>query len=103
MSRHTFAGRAGETVALGWDRPLQTFFVHVSKPHPTMIGESMLLDWVGTDTGELPTAAEAIDIAATYADLPSTIGATLETDRLKTLATFDGPAQLAAKPFLRRP
>lgn len=102
MSRHIFAGRSGETVAVGWDRPLRTFFVQVTVPHPTEAGESEMLDWVGTDIGELPTASEAIDIAKTYADLPETIGAKLETDRLKTVATFDGPAQVAARPFLNR-
>ena len=107
MSRHTFAGRAGETIAIGWDRPLRTFFVQVSTPHPTKAGESKMLDWVGTDIDELATAAEAIAIARTYTDLPDTLGATLETDRLKTVATPDGPAQFAARPFsqaiLKRP
>lgn len=102
MSRHTFAGRAGTTVAIGWDRPLRTFFVQVSKPHPTKAGESKMLKWAGTDIDELATAAEAIAIAKTYADLPDTLGATLETDRLKTVATSDGPAQIAARPFLKR-
>lgn len=34
MSRHTFAGHAGTTVAVGWDRPLGTFFVQVSLSSP---------------------------------------------------------------------
>lgn len=101
MSRHTFAGRSGETVAIGWDRPLRTFFVQVTVPHPTEAGESKMLDWVGTDDGELATAAEAIDIAKTYADLPATLGATLETDRMKTLGRTDGPAQIATRRFRR--
>lgn len=34
MSRHQFPGLDGmSTVAIGWDRPLQTFFVHVLRPH----------------------------------------------------------------------
>jgi hypothetical protein len=102
MSRHTFAGRAGTIVAIGWDRPLRTFFVQVSKPHPTKVGASRMLEWAGTYVGELTTAASAIDIARAYADLPDTLGATLETDRLKTVATPDGAAQIAARPFLKR-
>jgi len=101
MSRHTFAGRAGTTVAIGWDRPLQTFFVQVTKPDPTDEDETVMVVWSGTDRAELPTAADALAIAASYADLPETLGATLETDRLKTVATFDGPAQRAVRPFLK--
>ena len=101
MSRHSFAGRSGETVAIGWDRPLRTFFVQVSMPHPTKAGESKMLDWVGAEEGELTTAAEAIEIAKTYADLPDTLAATLETDRMKTLGQSDGPAQIAARRFRR--
>jgi len=102
MSRHTFAGKAGTTVAIGWDRPLATFFVQVLRPHRTMKGEDETVEWQGTEPGELPTAAAAIAVAAPYADLPETLGATLETDRLKTVATSDGPAQIAARPFLKR-
>ena len=63
MSRHTFAGRAGTTVAISWDRPLASFFVQVTKPHPEEEGETDMLVWLGTS---------------------------------------DGPAQIAARPFLRR-
>ena len=102
MSRHTFTGNAGTTVAIGWDRPLGSFFIQVIRPHPTMEGEDEMVEWQGTEPGELPTAAAAIAIGAPYADLPDTLGATLETDRMKTLGSFDGPAQRAARPFLYR-
>jgi len=39
MSRHTFAGDAGVSVAIGWDRPLDTFYVQVSRPDPEEEGE----------------------------------------------------------------
>lgn len=101
MSRHTFAGKAGATsVALGWDRPLATFFVQVFGPDPEDHGEETTILWEGTVPGELPTAAAAIGLAAPYADLPETLGATLETDRLRTVATPDGQEQVAAKRFL---
>ena len=103
MSRHTFTGNAGTTVAIGWDRPLLTFFVQVLRPHPTMEGEDDMVEWQGTEPDELPTAASAIEIAARYASLPDDLGATLETDRLKTLGSTDGPAQRAVRPFLYRP
>ena len=102
MSRHTFTGNAGTTVAIGWDRPLLTFFVQVLRPHPTMEGEDDMVEWQGTEPDELPTAASAIEIAARYADLPEDLGAKLETDRLKTLGTANGPAQRAVRPFQYR-
>jgi hypothetical protein len=102
MSRHTFTGNAGITVAIGWDRPLATFFVQVLRPHPNMKREDETVEWQGTESDKLPTAAAAIEIAARYADLPETLGADLETDRLKTLGTVDGPAQRAVRSFLYR-
>ncbi|TCP97493.1 hypothetical protein C8J46_106116 [Sphingomonas sp. PP-F2F-A104-K0414] len=99
MSRHTYTGNAGTTVAIGWDRPLATFFVQVLRPHLTLKGEDDMVEWQGTEPDELPTAAAAIEIAARYADLPEDLGAKLETDRLKTLGTADGPAQRAVRPF----
>ena len=96
MSRHDFPGRdLGTTGTIGWDRPLATFFVHVF-----LVEIEVELIWRGTYPGELPTAAAAIAIAAQHADLPATLGAELETDRLRTLAEADGPAQQACKPFL---
>lgn len=102
MSRHTFPGKGGASeVAIGWDRPLATFFVQVFRPDPLEAGEETAFIWVGTDIGELPTAAAAISIAAPHADLPGTLGATLETDRLKTVAASDGPAQTIIKRLFR--
>lgn len=97
MSRHTFAGHAGTTVAIGWDRPLATFFVQVLRPHSTMKGEEETVEWQGTEPNELATADAAIKVAARYADVPEGIAAALETDRLKTLGQSDGKAQIAAK------
>lgn len=104
MSRHDFPGTNGATsVAIGWDRPLDTFFVQVLGPHPELDGEETTFLWEGTAPGELRTAAEAIRIASAHAILPADLGATLETDRLKTVATRDGAAQIAVKPFLSDP
>lgn len=101
MSRHTFEGHAGKTIAVGWDRPLGTFYVHVTRPHPRLQGEDETVEWRGTDDGELPTAASAIAVASFYGDLPADLGATLEMDRMKTLGQKDGPAQNAARQFRR--
>jgi hypothetical protein len=64
-----------------------------------MRGEDDMVEWQGTEPNELPTASSAIEIAARYANLPDDLGATLETDRLKTLGSTDGPAQRAVRPF----
>lgn len=96
MSRHDFPGKdLASTVTLGWDRPLGTFFVQVFLEEV----EHELV-WRGTFPGELSSAAAAIAIAAPYANLPVTLGAILETDRLRALGGIDGPAQIAVRPFL---
>ena len=97
MSRHEFAGKAGATrVVLGWDRPLDTFFVQVFRPDSTDEEDSSLI-WFGIAPGELATAASAIALARPYANLPDEIAAILETDRLRTLGISDGERQIAAK------
>lgn len=103
MSRHVFPGHTGATsVALGWDRPLTTFFVQVFRPDPEENGEEMSFIWKGTAPGELPSPAAAIEIARPWATLPDDIARTLELDRLKTSATGDGVAQVAAKRWVQR-
>lgn len=104
MSRYDFTGKAGATtVSLGWDRPLATFFVQVFRPDPEADGEEHAFIWQGSMPGELPKAADAIRLAEPYAHLPPDLGATLETDRLKTLGQQDGKAQRAAKRWLIDP
>jgi hypothetical protein len=101
MSRHVFPGHSGATsVALGWDRPLESFYVQVFRPDPDDEGEEASFIWKGTDIGELPTPASAIAIAAPWATLPDDIARTLELDRLKTSAKGDGIAQVAAKRWI---
>lgn len=97
MSRHTFVGPAGVSVAIGWDRPLETFYVQVSRPDPEDPSERDTFVWKGLAPGELPTAAAAIAIATPHAALPTDLGATLETDRLKTLGLSDGEYQAEVK------
>lgn len=48
MSRHTFPGHAGQTVNIGWDRPLVTFFVQITRSHSTLEGEDQIVEWQGT-------------------------------------------------------
>ncbi len=101
MSRHVFPGHTGATsVALGWDRPRNTFFVQVFRPDPDEEGEETSFIWKGTAIGELSSPAAAIEIARPWATLPDDIGRTLELDRLKTSATGGGLAQATAKRWI---
>ena len=88
------------SIAIGWDRPLASFFVTVFGPRDAD-GEDVIVEWQGTAHDELPTAAAAIAVAARYATIPDGLSATLETDRLKTLATPDGAEQVRTRRFLR--
>ncbi len=102
MSRHVFPGHTGATsVALGWDRPMSSFFVQVFRPDPEENGEEMSFIWKGTAPGELSSPSAAIEIARPWANLPDDLGRTLELDRLKTSATGDGLAQVASKRWIR--
>lgn len=103
MSRHVFTGLRGHTrIAIGWDRPLETFFVHVTRQHPRNRGEEQTLFWKGTAMRELTTAAAAIATAQPWALLPTDLGITLETDRLRTLGISDGEHQAAMMRRLSR-
>lgn len=80
---------------VGWDRPLQTFFAQVFERDAE--GHEDAFVWKGTLPGELPTPRSALDILEPWCDIPDELSPALETDRLLTLATKDGPAQSAAK------
>lgn len=98
MSRHVFPGHTGATsVAIGYDRPLETFFVQVFRPHATLDGEEDAFIWRGGNLRELRTAAAAIEIARPWTTLPPDFAMTLETDRMKTSGTPDGEAQRVIK------
>ena len=98
MSRHDFPGRNGASeLVIGWDRPLQTFFIQALRPHRHLDGESETIAWHGTSPREIATAREAVTIASRWADLPGDIAIILETDRLKTLGQSDGEHQAAMK------
>lgn len=103
MSRHIvplrFGVEATEAV-IGWDRPLQTFFVQVFRDNGDGEGEAFI--WGGTEFGEIETPEAAIRFLEPYCDVPKGLSATLQIERMKTLADHDGPAQEDAKAFLAR-
>jgi hypothetical protein len=107
MSRHEVPAKPANPKVIrgtvGWDRPLQTFFAQVfALSDEEGEGEEAIV-WVGSFPGELPTAAAALAVIAPYCEIPDGLAATLETDKLKTLAQVDGPAQRTGKLGLRYP
>ena len=68
MSRHDFTGIEPDiSVSIGWDRPLNSFFVQVLRRHPHLDGEDDTIVWHGTEPGELKSASDAIAIASRWA------------------------------------
>ncbi|WP_404478675.1 hypothetical protein [Novosphingobium sp. BL-52-GroH] len=103
MSRYEFPAKEGlSTLVIGWDRPLNTFFVQVFGPAPVAGADPVEVEWQGTSPCKLPTAAHALRVARIYADLPDNLGQVLETDRLSTLGIADGLAQIALRIFITR-
>ena len=106
MSRHDLHARPDAVVVtrgvVGWDRPLQTFFAQLFSINEEEEEEAHL--WVGTDPHELDTAASAIAIVSSDCLIPGGLAATLETERLATLGTFDTEHHADMKTrFVRRP
>ena len=99
MSRREIPLRANAEgivrVEVGWDRPLETFFAQAFALDAE--GHEDAVIWKGSFPRELPTPRSAIAIIERFCEIPDGLVADLETDRLKTLATYDGPAQAAAK------
>jgi hypothetical protein len=103
MSRHTVPIRAGIDACeafVGWDRPLQTYFVQVFRKSDEDGDEEDEILWEGVEPGQLKTPDEALRLLAPWCDIPEGLSATLQIDRMKTLANPDGPAQTQAKSFL---
>lgn len=90
MSRHELVPLDQDgtiaSVAIGWDRPLQTFFLQVHGRGGNVI------EWRGTRIGAVPAAAPLIARAARYASVPVELEQILEADRRATEDEADGPA-----------
>jgi hypothetical protein len=106
MSRHDLRPKLDAGIvtrgSVGWDRPLQTFFAQLFSINENREEEPHI--WIGTFPRELASAAAAIAVVETDCVVPEGLGAALETERLASLGTFDGPQQVDLKSrFLRRP
>jgi hypothetical protein len=98
MSRQDLSPRGDQKaisrVVVGWDRPLQTFFVQAFAGKGD---RERTVVWRGTALAELETPEAALAIASEYAIIPSDLCARLTADRLSSVAIEDGPAQAELK------
>lgn len=88
-------------VAIGWDRPLGTFFVIIfgtpdDDDSAFDRAELTPLLWQGTAPGALSTPDAAIALASSYAVIPDGLAAQLAADRDGDRSTGNGPPQSAA-------
>lgn len=81
MSRHEFE-QDGVRVAIGWDRPLATFFLEVWTGAEADEDDGPSI-WLGASYGEAPTPDPLIVVARRHLpSLPDTIGRQLHVDQL---------------------
>lgn len=101
MSRHILPPKAGHPdvvcAAVGWDRPLQTFFAQVCFRTDDEPDEGEALIWQGTEPGELPTPEAAIAVVAPYAEVPAGLADQLAADMNVTIGEKDGRHQAEVK------
>jgi hypothetical protein len=94
MSRHELSPLPGlvdvTAVVIGWDRPLETFFLQV------MGRRGGVRIWRGDRLRQLPTASSVIREASLYAAIPADLQARLQADQSDD-AGPDGPALSALK------
>lgn len=106
MSRHELRPLPGSAPVtrgvVGWDRPLQTFFAQLFSINEEDEEEAHI--WVGTFPQELASAGAAIAVVKASCHVPADLAAILETERLASLGTGDGPQQADMKQrFVHRP
>jgi hypothetical protein len=110
MSRHSLRPLPDQRhiyeVAIGWDRPMRTYFVIIfgtpesddnerfdASGEPPGSDELLPLLWEGTAPGALATPAAAIALAEPFAQIPEGLAAQLEADRVHESSSVDGPVQ----------
>ena len=81
MSRHCIATDPHEIV-VGWDPPLQTYFLQIIDPAKSE--EEELLLWLGAAPHDLPTVASLAVALVPYTVLPEELARQLETERAES-------------------
>ena len=101
MSRYELKPKADISCVIkavvGWDRPLQTFFAQVFIRTEAEPEEGEATIWVGTEPGEILTAAAAIAVVAPHAEIPGDLAEALEADLRASVGIRDGVHQVEAK------
>ena len=101
MSRHILPPKAGHPdvicAAVGWDRPLQTYYAQVCFRTDDEPDEGEALIWRGTEPGVLPTPEAAIAVITPYAEIPPRLAEQLLADMTATIGEKDGRHQAEVK------
>lgn len=82
MSRH-YISTAPDEIVVGWDPPLQTYFLQISGPAKSEEEDELVL-WLGASPGELPTVESLAAALAPYAPLPKELAWKLEEDKAES-------------------
>ena len=81
------------SVAVGWDRPLSTFFAQVVDTAKAEDARGRILLWIGTAARECPTPDDLVAPLARFATVPAAILAALRADRVADLDRGPTPLQ----------
>ncbi len=72
MSRHELVPlNPAHEVAVGWDRPLHTFFAQVLDVEADEDSDDRMILWIGADFGAVPDPATAVDAVRPFAVIPA--------------------------------
>jgi hypothetical protein len=103
MSRHeieSFAKRY--EVAVGWDRPLNTYFAQVKDLEDTDEDSDPLIVWVGTSYSEILRPEDLQSHIAPFATIARVTLKALRKDRAHTLDKGNSPLQRAMRGIAER-
>ena len=88
MSRHELTSRDNANrhleITIGWDRPLNTYFVQVLDPTRDEEEPGFEILWRGTSFGEILSTDDAIALVAPWAEISADLQALLILDRIRT-------------------
>ncbi len=93
MNRYDLKSKtAGIKIAVGWGRPLNTYFGIVTEDKDDDDCDSVIA-WVGTNIGEIQRTEDLQPALSAYAKIPADILTRLRIDRAETLDTGNSPLQ----------
>jgi hypothetical protein len=91
VSRHTIRQDEQYEVVVGWDRPLQTYFVQVFDVRRSEDDERPLELWEGTEFQQIPSAYQLVELVRPWAEIPEATLDELEQERAEQIAEGLGP------------